>query len=117
MEPKRSEGIRRRSNIIVSRPALYLAVTIFNFFFPLIIITDTCFQVPLSAFKYDRGHPKIYKHDTGVTREFCDNCGTFICEYGVRTKRAPALCMKWRQWTAEANIKSLPSPQLLGSGI
>jgi hypothetical protein len=40
-------------------------------------------KVPLDAFKYESGTPKKYKQGNGVTREFCDNCGAFICEYGV----------------------------------
>ena len=40
-------------------------------------------QVPLDSFKYDSGKPKLYKQDNGVIREFCDNCGAYICEYGV----------------------------------
>lgn len=42
-------------------------------------------QVPLESFKYTTGKPKLYRQqDNGVIREFCDNCGVFICEYGVR---------------------------------
>ncbi|GAB1314613.1 hypothetical protein MFIFM68171_04823 [Madurella fahalii] len=39
-------------------------------------------KVPLQAFRYESGSPKKYKQENGVTREFCDNCGAFICEYG-----------------------------------
>ncbi|KAK3374239.1 Mss4-like protein [Lasiosphaeria ovina] len=39
-------------------------------------------KVPLGAFRYDSGSPKKFKQDNGVTREFCDNCGAYICEYG-----------------------------------
>ncbi|KAJ9160690.1 DUF636-domain-containing protein [Coniochaeta hoffmannii] len=39
-------------------------------------------KVPLDSFKYDSGKPKLYKQDNGVIREFCDNCGAYICEYG-----------------------------------
>jgi hypothetical protein len=40
-------------------------------------------QVALDGFSYDQGKPKIFKQENGVVREFCDNCGAFICEYGV----------------------------------
>ena len=40
-------------------------------------------KVPLDAFKYEAGSPRKYKQENGVTREFCENCGAFICEYGV----------------------------------
>jgi hypothetical protein len=43
-------------------------------------------KIPLDAFKYESGTPKKYKQGNGVTREFCDNCGAFICEYGVRSQ-------------------------------
>ncbi|KAK4185159.1 Mss4-like protein [Podospora australis] len=39
-------------------------------------------KVALDAFKYDAGEPKKHKQENGVTREFCDNCGSYICEYG-----------------------------------
>ncbi|RKU41909.1 hypothetical protein DL546_005503 [Coniochaeta pulveracea] len=39
-------------------------------------------KVPLEGFKYDQGEPKLYKQDNGVIREFCDNCGAYVCEYG-----------------------------------
>ncbi|TPX08095.1 uncharacterized protein E0L32_010162 [Thyridium curvatum] len=42
----------------------------------------TTTKVPLDGFKYEQGKPKLYKQDNGVIREFCDNCGVFICEYG-----------------------------------
>lgn len=44
-------------------------------------------KVPVQSFHYeeDSGQPRKFKQrDTGVTREFCDNCGAYICEYGVR---------------------------------
>lgn len=40
--------------------------------------------MPIDSFKYEAGRPKLYKQDNGVIREFCDNCGAYICEYGVR---------------------------------
>ncbi|KAK3499498.1 Mss4-like protein [Neurospora hispaniola] len=39
-------------------------------------------KVPLQGFKYEAGTPKKFKQHNGVTREFCDNCGAYICEYG-----------------------------------
>ncbi|KAL1848540.1 hypothetical protein VTK73DRAFT_10099 [Phialemonium thermophilum] len=39
-------------------------------------------KVPLAGFRYVKGDPKRFKQDNGVTREFCDHCGTYICEYG-----------------------------------
>jgi hypothetical protein len=39
--------------------------------------------VPIDSFKYESGKAKLYKQDNGVIREFCDNCGAYICEYGV----------------------------------
>nr|pir hypothetical protein 13E11.200 [imported] - Neurospora crassa [Neurospora crassa] len=40
-------------------------------------------KVPLQGFKYEAGTPKKFKQHNGVTREFCDNCGAYMCEYGV----------------------------------
>lgn len=31
-------------------------------------------KVPVDAFKYESGKPKLFKQDNGVVREFCDNC-------------------------------------------
>ncbi|KAK4164382.1 Mss4-like protein [Cladorrhinum sp. PSN259] len=42
-------------------------------------------KLPISAFSYDTGsssEPKKHKQSNGVTREFCGDCGAFICEYG-----------------------------------
>jgi hypothetical protein len=53
-------------------------------------------KIPLSTFTYtdsqpsiegDGGErqkyqPKIFEAKNGVRREFCENCGAFICEYG-----------------------------------
>lgn len=46
-------------------------------------------KVPLESFRYDSGSPKKHKQENGVTREFCDGCGAFICEYGV--------CLSWER--------------------
>ncbi|KAK4464730.1 Mss4-like protein [Cladorrhinum samala] len=42
-------------------------------------------KIPLDSFSYDSSNasePKTHKQSNGVTREFCGNCGGFICEYG-----------------------------------
>ncbi|KAL2263692.1 hypothetical protein VTK26DRAFT_5635 [Humicola hyalothermophila] len=42
-------------------------------------------KVPLRAFRYERasGQPRRHRQEeNGVTREFCGECGAFICEYG-----------------------------------
>jgi len=39
-------------------------------------------KVPLQSLKYEEGTPKLFKEENGVTREFCDSCGAYICEYG-----------------------------------
>lgn len=43
---------------------------------------------PKNSFKYTQGTPKEHAADNGsgivLYREFCDNCGSFILEYGVR---------------------------------
>ncbi|KAL2289164.1 hypothetical protein FJTKL_02961 [Diaporthe vaccinii] len=39
-------------------------------------------KIPIESFEYSQGEPKLYKQDNGVVREFCDNCGSFTCEYG-----------------------------------
>ncbi|KAJ3546188.1 hypothetical protein NM208_g2118 [Fusarium decemcellulare] len=39
-------------------------------------------KVAVDGFSYDQGKPRVFKQDNGVTREFCENCGAFICEYG-----------------------------------
>jgi hypothetical protein len=50
--------------------------------------------VPVDSFKYESGKPKLYKQDNGVIREFCDNCGAYICEYGVRPPfQGPMVCL------------------------
>jgi len=44
-------------------------------------------KVPVRSFRYlddNSGSLKTYKQENGVVREFCGNCGAFICEYGVR---------------------------------
>lgn len=40
-------------------------------------------QIPIESFKYNQGEPKLFKQQNGVVREFCGNCGSFTCEYGV----------------------------------
>ena len=45
-------------------------------------------QLGIDNFKYKEGTPKIFKQENGVTREFCDQCGEYICEYGVRLLQA-----------------------------
>ncbi|KAI9148028.1 hypothetical protein HJFPF1_11849 [Paramyrothecium foliicola] len=39
-------------------------------------------KLAVDSFKYKEGKPKLFKQENGVTREFCDNCGAYICEYG-----------------------------------
>ncbi|KAL1840464.1 hypothetical protein VTJ49DRAFT_461 [Mycothermus thermophilus] len=42
-------------------------------------------KVPREALCYDADSaaPRTFwQEDTGVTREFCDKCGAYICEYG-----------------------------------
>ncbi|KUI65558.1 Glutathione-dependent formaldehyde-activating enzyme [Cytospora mali] len=39
-------------------------------------------KIPIDSFKYSKGEPKLFKQDNGVVRDFCNNCGSFICEYG-----------------------------------
>ncbi|SPO06998.1 related to DUF636 domain protein [Cephalotrichum gorgonifer] len=41
-------------------------------------------KVGVDRFRYSRGEPKSFKQDNGVTREFCENCGAYICEYGEK---------------------------------
>jgi hypothetical protein len=48
-------------------------------------------KVPIQAFRYESGTPKKYKQENGVTREFCDNCGAYVCEYGVSEAVSAAL--------------------------
>ncbi|KAK1757132.1 Mss4-like protein [Echria macrotheca] len=43
-------------------------------------------KIPIAGFQYEKGQPKTYTQDNGVTREFCDVCGVFICEYGEQAK-------------------------------
>jgi hypothetical protein len=47
------------------------------------LVSNNIDQVALDGFSYDEGKPKQFKQENGVIREFCDNCGAFICEYGV----------------------------------
>jgi hypothetical protein len=39
-------------------------------------------KTPLKMYELTKGTPKIFIQDNGVRREFCDNCGSFINEYG-----------------------------------
>ncbi|GKT83772.1 DUF636 domain protein [Colletotrichum tofieldiae] len=39
-------------------------------------------KVPLEGFSYTKGTPKRFRQENGVIREFSDNCGAFLCEYG-----------------------------------
>ncbi|KAI0749283.1 DUF636 domain protein [Daedaleopsis nitida] len=48
-------------------------------------------KVPKDAFRYTRGAPKEHAADNGggatvVHREFCDDCGSFVLEYGEEAK-------------------------------
>jgi hypothetical protein len=44
-------------------------------------------KTPLEKFKYMAGSkPKVFIQDNGVHREFCENCGAFLCEYGEQNK-------------------------------
>ncbi|KAJ6512625.1 Mss4-like protein [Mycena sanguinolenta] len=46
-------------------------------------------KVSVESFMYEpgSGRPKLYKQqDNGVTREFCEVCGAYICEYGEAVK-------------------------------
>ncbi|KAL4922625.1 Mss4-like protein [Aspergillus aurantiobrunneus] len=47
-------------------------------------------KVPKDALDITAGRPKEFAADNGsgsvVHREFCDNCGSFICEYGDAVK-------------------------------
>ncbi|KAH7038937.1 DUF636 domain protein [Macrophomina phaseolina] len=47
-------------------------------------------KLPKDSFKYTQGTPKEHVADNGsgtmLHREFCDNCGSFILEYGEPAK-------------------------------
>ncbi|PSN66388.1 hypothetical protein BS50DRAFT_635517 [Corynespora cassiicola Philippines] len=47
-------------------------------------------KVPLHGFRYTNGKPTIYAADNGLGtaayREFCNKCGSCICEYSEQTK-------------------------------
>ena len=44
-------------------------------------------KTPIDMFQYMAGcKPKVFVQDNGVHREFCDNCGAFLCEYGEQNK-------------------------------
>ncbi|KAL2131172.1 hypothetical protein VTI74DRAFT_5459 [Chaetomium olivicolor] len=62
-------------------------------------------KVPLESFKYETGTPKKYKQENGVTREFCDNCGAFICEYG---QEAAADKFRYIMWGSLDEPEKIP---------
>lgn len=39
-------------------------------------------KTPIEMFEITEGKSRVYIQDNGVRREFCENCGAFICEYG-----------------------------------
>ncbi|KAF2723597.1 hypothetical protein K431DRAFT_15071 [Polychaeton citri CBS 116435] len=43
-------------------------------------------RVTRQSFSVTKGEPKIYKHGNGVRREFCSECGAFVCEYGAQAE-------------------------------
>ncbi|OKL60685.1 hypothetical protein UA08_03969 [Talaromyces atroroseus] len=47
-------------------------------------------KMPKDTVKITKGTPKVHSADNGsgmvVNREFCDNCGSFILEYGEAAK-------------------------------
>ncbi|KAL4877414.1 Mss4-like protein [Aspergillus karnatakaensis] len=43
-------------------------------------------KIPLDSLSLTSGKTKEHVADNGVHREFCDNCGSFICEYGDAVK-------------------------------
>ncbi|KAJ9623654.1 hypothetical protein H2203_005916 [Taxawa tesnikishii (nom. ined.)] len=44
-------------------------------------------KVGLDAFKYtSEKKPKLFVQENGVHREFCDDCGSFLVEYGEQAK-------------------------------
>ncbi|KAF1816390.1 hypothetical protein P152DRAFT_454659 [Eremomyces bilateralis CBS 781.70] len=46
-------------------------------------------KVAKDAFKYTKGTPKEFKDEaSGVTREFCDHCGSYILEYGEQVQQS-----------------------------
>ncbi|KAH8781242.1 glutathione-dependent formaldehyde-activating enzyme [Diaporthe sp. PMI_573] len=56
-----------------------------------------------SKSKYSRGAPKLCKHENVVAtlaREFCDNCGSFTCEYGLPPK-GEFFCKDRSSWMPE----------------
>ncbi len=69
-------------------------------------------KVPVRSFKYDDGSkPKTFKQDNGVVREFCENCGAYICEYGVCDTESLFLHNRPRQ-----GLVTLTSPVIIGGG-
>lgn len=55
--------------------------------FPIQLKLILVIQVSVEGFQYVDGKPRIFKQENGVTREFCENCGAYICEYGVSSRR------------------------------
>jgi hypothetical protein len=43
-------------------------------------------KTAIDTFKATKGTPKIFVQENGVHREFCENCGVFLCEYGEAAK-------------------------------
>ncbi|EIT75047.1 Mss4-like protein [Aspergillus flavus] len=63
-------------------------------------------KIPKDALRLIKGAPKEHVADNGsgslIHREFCSNCGSFICEYGVGIyDTIPAGC--------DANARRMPS--------
>lgn len=67
-------------------------------------------QVPLSSFEYTHGEPKTHKQSNGVVREFCQICGTFLCEFGVgpirKTNKRPGRLSIWGEGRGNREGKS-----------
>ncbi|KAI3572421.1 Mss4-like protein [Fusarium oxysporum f. sp. albedinis] len=57
-------------------------------------------KIALGGFNYDQGKPKTFKQENGVVREFCDNCGAFIYEYGFPPK-GEFFCKYRAEWMPE----------------
>ncbi|KAL4910535.1 hypothetical protein BDW74DRAFT_141375 [Aspergillus multicolor] len=43
-------------------------------------------KIPKDSLHITAGKAKEFVQENGVHREFCDNCGSFICEYGDAAK-------------------------------
>lgn len=61
-------------------------------------------KVPVTSMKYEQNEPKLFKTEHNVCREFCDTCGTYICEYGEQQGR------QWRYvvWGTFDDPESFP---------